>query len=79
LISDINNKIGGLEMLNEKEFQREEKQCADLLGMSLKEYRQYVREAKVFTKEQKKDYKYDNSILSKLGLSTSDLKVRKTL
>jgi len=66
-------------MLTEKEFQREEKQCADLLGMSLKDYRKYVRETRIVTKEQKTNYKYDNSILSKLGLSSNDLKTRKIL
>lgn len=66
-------------MLNEKEFQREEKQCADLLGMSLKDYRKYVRQTKIVTKEQKTNYEYDNSILSKLGLSSNDLKTRKIL
>lgn len=66
-------------MLNEKEFQEEEKQCADLLGMSLKDYRKYVRETRIVTKEQKTNYEYDNSILSKLGLSSNDLKTRKIL
>lgn len=64
-------------MLSEKEFQQEEKQCADLLGMNLKEYRKYVNNTKIPTREQRENKKYDNSILSKLGLSTKDLKTRK--
>ena len=63
-------------MLNEKEFLKEEKDCANLLGMSIEEYRNYVKNVKVPTKKFNKT-KYDNSILKCLGLSANDLKLRK--
>lgn len=67
-------------MLNSREFEREEKQCADLLGMTIKEYRKYVRDTKIpTTKKSRVKTKYDNSILKVLGLSTNDLKLRKGL
>ncbi len=34
-------------MLNSKEFLKEEKDCASMLGMSLEEYRSYVKNTKV--------------------------------
>ena len=67
-------------MLNNKEFLKEEKDCASLLGMSLQEYREYVKNTKVpTTKKKEKVKKYDNSILKFFGLSTNDLKLRKEL
>ena len=68
-------------MLNEKEFLKEEKECADLLGMNLQEYRKYVNNTKVPTDQSKNKKRgtYDNSILKKLGLSIKDLKLRKEL
>lgn len=67
-------------MLNKKEFLAEEKDYADMLGMSLEEYRKYVNNTKVPTKVQNvHETEYDNSILKKLGLSTNDLKSKKIL
>ncbi len=67
-------------MLNKRELLTEEKDCADMLGMSIDEYREYVKNTKIPTKMRNNQRKkYDNSILSKLGLSTSDLKSRKVL
>ena len=67
-------------MLNEKEFLKEEKECASLLGMNLSEYRKYVKNTKVpNAKNHVKKRNYDNSILQSLGLSVSDLKLRKDL
>ena len=68
-------------MLNEKEFLKEEKECASLLGMSIEEYRVYVNTTKVPTSHIKKKQRgtYDNSILKGLGLSIKDLKLRKEL
>lgn len=66
-------------MLSKKEFLAEEKDCASMLGMSLEEYRKYTKDVKVPTKKQKCHEEYDNTILSKLGLSTNDLKTRKVL
>lgn len=66
-------------MLSKREFLAEEKDCASMLGMSLEEYRKYTKDAKVPTEKQKSHKEYDNTILSKLGLSTNDLKTRKVL
>lgn len=62
--------------MNKKEFIKEEKDCADMLGMNIEEYRKYVQDIKIPTKQSKKE-KYDNSILEKLGLSIADLKKRR--
>ena len=64
-------------MLNEKEFFKEEKECAALLGMSSEEYRAYVKNTKIPNINKSKKRKYDNSILKTLGLSINDLKLRK--
>lgn len=65
-------------MLNKREFLKEEKECANMLGMNLEEYRKSIKSAKASNKNSKnKNYKYDNSILKKLGLSKSNLKIVK--
>ena len=65
-------------MLNKKEFLADEKYCADMLGMSVDEYRKYVTNTKIPTQEKCSDKgHYDNSILNNLGLSKDDLKNRK--
>jgi len=64
-------------MLNSKEFLREEKDCAAMLGMTLEEYRSYVKNTKVPDRKVNSSKKNKNDILSKLGLTTKDLKTRK--
>lgn len=64
-------------MFSKKEMIKEEKDCAVMLGMSIKEYHDYVKNTKVPTKKDKKNNKYDNTILCKLGLTSNDLKRRK--
>lgn len=68
-------------MLNKKQFLAEEKECAEMLGMSLEEYRNDVKNTKVpvHYSQEKEKIKYDNSILRSLGLSEKDLKTRKVL
>lgn len=67
-------------MLSKKEFLKEEKECADMLGLTLNEYRESLKKVKLGTSDKKvKKEKYDNSILSFLGLSSKDLKKRKAL
>lgn len=68
-------------MLNKKQFLAEEKECAEMLGMSLEEYRHDVKNTKVPAHYSNKisSKKYDNSILKSLGLSEKDLKTRKVL
>lgn len=63
-------------MLNSKEFLKEEKDCATMLGMTLEEYRNYVKNTKVPNKKVVKSKKNDD-ILFKLGLTSKDLKIRK--
>lgn len=66
-------------MMNEKEFLESQKDCASMLGMTLKEYETFCKNTKISPRvkqqsNQKK--KYDNSILKKLGLKVSDLKMK---
>ena len=64
-----------MSMMSRKQFIESQKDCADMLGMSLVEYQEYCKNVKV--PEIKTIKKYDNSILSKLGLTSKDLKVRR--
>lgn len=64
-------------MLNSKEFLRAEKDCALMLGMTLEEYRNYVKNTKVPDKKVEVPNKKKDDILSKLGLTSKDLKIRK--
>lgn len=62
-------------MLSKRQFLEEEKDCASILGLTLKEYRQDLKNTKVHNIEtQNKKPKYDNTILYSLGLSEKDLK-----
>lgn len=69
--------IGGIYMPSRKEFMSEEKECAEMLGMTLKEYRNDLKNTKVSVYRSTK--KKDNSILKLLGLNEKDLKTRKVL
>lgn len=66
-------------MLSKKQFIEEEKDCAAMLGLTLKEYRQDLKNTKVHNTESKRKKVYDNSILYKLGLSEKDLKKRRAV
>lgn len=62
--------------MSEKEFLEEEKDCAEMLGMSIEEYRKDLKNIKII---QKKDVyydnvEYDNSFLNFLGFDKSILK-----
>lgn len=51
-------------MLSEKEFLKEEKECADLLGMTKEQYHEYVNNTKIPTNNRiTSERKYDNTIL----------------
>ncbi len=67
--------------MNKQQFMKEEKDCASLMGLTLKEYRQSLKNAKVNNSvvNDTKKRKYDNSILARLGLSKKDLKHRRGL
>lgn len=61
-------------MMNKKEFIDSQKECADMLGMSLKEYQKSIEKIKAPAKTKQTKRDFDNSILEKLGLKSSDLK-----
>lgn len=63
-------------MISKKELIKEQKDCADMLGMSLSEYQRSLRETKVPVKDTTK-VTYDNSILKDLGINEEMLKKRK--
>lgn len=65
-------------MMSEKQFIRSQKDCADMLGMSLNEYENYCKNVKVVKKRNVKQRK-DDAILKSLGLTKNDLKVRRRL
>ena len=65
-------------MFNKKEFLKEEERCAKLLGMNLREYNKFKKDNKISKRNNTKK-RYDNSILKKLGLKESDLKVKKNI
>ena len=65
-------------MINKEEFLEEEKDCADMLGVSVEEYRKDLEKTKIPTKEiSSNNYSFDNSILNYLGLDESCLKKKK--
>jgi hypothetical protein len=67
----------GALMLTKKEFLESQKDCASMLGLSLEEYQDSLKNVKVQRfKEEDSKPKYDNGILAKLGLTERDLKKR---
>ena len=64
-------------MMDEKEFLKSQKDCADMLGMSLKEYDEFCKDIKIPNDLEDKNIDYDNSILESLGLTPNDLKTGK--
>ena len=66
-------------MMTEKEFIESQKECADMLGMSLEEYQDYCKNVKVL-KDEDDFFDDDNNTLAffdSLGVDKSTLKVRK--
>lgn len=63
-------------MMTEKQFIESQKECASMLGMSLGEYLDYCENVKITPRDDKKEPKYDNTILEELGLNVNDLKGR---
>lgn len=67
-------------MLNKRQFIEEEKDCASMLGLTLQEYRESLKNIKVSKSARKvKNRKYNSDILYKLGLTENDLKRRKVI
>jgi len=65
-------------MMSEKEFIESQKECANMLGMTLSEYEEYCKNVKIPEKTLDEDLKnkrkYNNNILNFLGLTPEDLK-----
>lgn len=62
-------------MLDKKSLIDSQKDCASMLGMSLKEYQQNLKNTKLPPKDASRGkIEYDNSILKCLGISESLLK-----
>ena len=65
-------------MISKEEFLEEEKDCADMLGVSIEEYRSDLSKTKLPKGEKQCDnYSFDNSFLNYLGLDEKYLKKRK--
>lgn len=60
-------------MMNEKEYLKSQKECASMLGMSLKEYNEYLKKTKV-NNDVKKDTS-DNTFLKFINIKESQLKL----
>ena len=62
-------------MLTRKQYEEEEKECASMLGMTLQEYRNSLKNPKIcfFEEDDSVEYEYDNSILELLGVDESIL------
>lgn len=63
-------------MISKKELIKEQKDCADMLGMSLSEYQKSLKETKVPVKDTTK-VTYVNSILKDFDINEEMLKKRK--
>jgi len=63
-------------MMDEKQLLESQKECAKMLGMTFKEYKQYLKNVKVSTAS-KSQQTQDNSFLQFLGLKETQLKLRK--
>jgi len=66
-------------MLTRKHFLEEQQDCADMLGVTLKEYQDDIKNTKAPRKENVNDKKvqYDNSVLKIFGVDETILKRRK--
>ena len=59
-------------MMTEKQYIKSQKDCADMLGMSLSEYEKFCEEKSTCYKFNN-NREYDNEILKVLGLTPDDL------
>lgn len=62
-------------MMNEKEILKSQKECADMLGMTLKEYNEYLKKTKV--NDDIKNDIVDTNFLKAINIKESQLKLRK--
>lgn len=62
-------------MMSEKEFLKSQKECASILGMTLKEYNEYLKKSKV--NNDIKNDTVDSNFLKAINIKESQLKLRK--
>lgn len=62
-------------MMNEKEFLKSQRECADMLGMTLREYNEYLKKSKV--NDDVNNDTVDNNFLKTINIKESQLKSRK--
>lgn len=60
-------------MMDKKQLVESRKECASMLGMTLNEYKKYLKKAKVNEKLQSQQIQ-QNDFLETIGIKTSDLK-----
>lgn len=63
--------------MSKDEFLKEEKDCADMLGLTVEEYRKSAKKVKVSSKEQETGYIFDNTLLQQMGFDENILKKSK--
>lgn len=63
-------------MINKKQLVESEKECASMLGMTLTEYRDYLKNVKV-NEKRKSQQAQNQDFLNVFGIKKSDLKLRK--
>lgn len=63
-------------MMNKKQVAESQKECANMLGMALKEYKKYLKNVKVNENEKSQQDHVDYDILKFLGIKRSQLKTR---
>lgn len=64
-------------MINKKQLIKSQKEFADMLGMTVNDYKNYCKNNKINNQNTTKNKKqYSDSILKKLGLNNKDLLIR---
>ena len=63
-------------MMDKKQLVESQKECASMLGMTLNEYKKYLKNAKVNEKSQSQQA-HQNDFLKIFGIETRNLKLRK--
>ncbi len=72
---------GGVVMLKKSELNKSNKECAEMLGLSLNDYKKFCKTAKTIPSNEstKSCEKNSDFLLKKLGISEDKLKLRKDL
>lgn len=64
-------------MMSKKQFIESQKECASMLGVTVDQYENSLKNIKVPKFEKKDKKKNDDSMLSRFGLSAGDLKKKR--